>query len=359
MASVASTVNAPGSPQVSPANVTALLKKLPAARGRLSLAVWLALSLVFCAHYVLKTHVGPDSSIAQHADLAASAPFVFRLLLPLALSSVLPHEWLDLATTRITVATMFAFASIWLMPAFMSRLTGHALNAQETNRVRLMLLLMLIAHYTLPRNLKFYYVYDFPAITFYQLTFMALTAASSRQRWLGVLLAAALTANRETVGIAVIHAAAWHVARLPWQGPSTLRRWAPILCQLACAAVAVLLVRKLIAAGLNHPIQASFSWMEGDQLRILANLERMATKHHHGIALLWFGAGAIIWLPRRWQALNSTLKHMLIASTPVFAFFCVVGNFVELRMFSELLPLLAAALAFKAPTSQTRTPGCA
>lgn len=319
----------------------------------------MAIALAFASHYVLKTHVGPDSSIAQHADLAVSAPFVFRLLLPLTLSSVLPHEWLDLAPTRITVATLFTFASIWLMPAFMSRLTGHALNSNEANRARLMLLVMLLAHYTLPRNLKFYYVYDFPAITFYQLTFMALTAATPRQRWLGVLLAATLTTNRETVGVAVVHAAAWHVARLPWQGTSTLRTWAPILCQLACAAVAVLLVRKLISHSMDHPIQASFSWMEGDQLRLLANLERMATKHHHGIALLWFGAGAIIWLPRRWRDLNSTLKHMLIASTPVFAFFCVVGNFVELRMFSELLPLLAAALAFKAPTSQTQTPGCA
>ncbi|WP_058088120.1 hypothetical protein [Aquabacterium parvum] len=317
------------------------------------------LALIFCVHYVVKTHVGPASGIAQHADLNVSAPFVFRFLLPLTLSILLPHDWLDLPSTRIAVATLFAFASIWLMPAFMGRVTGSGLNEKEASRVRLMMLVMLIAHYTLPRNLKFYYVYDFPAITFYQLTFMALTAASPRQRWLGVLLAAALTTNRETVGIAVIHAAAWHVARLPWQGTSTLRTWAPILCQLACAAVAVLLVRKLISHSLDHPIQASFSWMEGDQLRILANLERMATKHHHGIALLWFGAGAIIWLPRRWRALNSTLKHMLIASAPVFAFFCVVGNFVELRMFSELLPLLAAALAFKAPTSQTQTPGCA
>lgn len=320
---------------------------------------WLAMALAFATHYVLKTHLGPDSSIAQHADLNISAPFVFRLLVPLTLANLLPHAWLDLPTTRITVATLFTLASIWLMPSFMMRVTGQSLGRTEVQRARLMLLVMLVAHYTLPRNLKFYYVYDFPAITFYQLTFMALTAASPRQRWLGVLLAAALTTNRETVGIAVVHAAAWHVARLPWQGTSTLRTWAPILCHLACAAVAVLLVRKLISHSLDQPIQASFSWMEGDQLRLLANLERMATKHHHGIALLWFGAGAIIWLPRRWRALNSTLKHMLIASAPVFAFFCVVGNFVELRMFSELLPLLAAALAFKAPTSQTQTPECA
>jgi hypothetical protein len=232
-------------------------------------------------------------------------------------------------------------------------------NGDDANRARLMMLVMLIAHYTLPRNLKFYYVYDFPAIAFYQVVFLALTADSSRVRWLGVPLAAALTANRETVGVAVIHALAWHVAQSPRLSGSNQRVWRDVLWQLACAAASVLIVRKLISASLNHPIQASFSWMEGDQWRLLANLQRMVTKHHHGIALLWFGAGAIIWLPRRWRTFDRPIKHMLIASVPVFVFFCVVGNFVELRMFSELLPLLAAALAFKAPTSQTQTPGCA
>lgn len=322
-----------------------------------SLVVWLVLSLVFAAHYVLKTHVGPDSGIAQHAELSISAPFVFRLLLPLTLSSLLPHDWLDLPAIRIAVATLFVFTSIWLMPAFMARMTGQESSRSDAQRARLMLLMMLIAHFSLPRNLKFYYVYDFPAITFYQLTFLALTA-SPRVRWLGVLLAAFLTLNRETVGVAVVHAFAWHVAQLPAQDRFKPRAWGSWLWPLLLAAVAILAVRKLIAIGLEIPLQASFSWMDGDQPRLLANLERMTTKHHHGITLLWFGAGAIVWLPRRWRALSESLKYLLIASMPVFVFFCLVGNFVELRMFSELLPLLATALAFK-PPSCTQSPGLA
>lgn len=319
---------------------------------------WLAVALAFATHYVLKTHVGPDSSIAQHADLNVAAPFVFRLLLPLTLSSLLPHDWLDLPSTRIAVATLFTFASIWLMPAFMGRVTGSSLNIKDANRVRLMMFLMMVAHYTLPRNLKFYYVYDFPAITFYQVTFLALTSARTSHRWIGIALAGIFTVNRETIGVAVVHALAWHLSHTRTdeerQAP-----WVVWVTHMALAGMAVLVARKLISASLNYPVAASFSWMEGDQLRLLANLERMVTKHHHGIALLWFGAGAIIWLPRRWRTLNTGLQHLLIASVPVFAFFCIVGNFVELRMFSELLPLLAAALAFKAPTSQTRTPECA
>lgn len=124
-------------------------------RRNLNLFTWLVLSLIFCAYYVLKTHVGPNSSIAQHADLNIAAPFLFRLLLPLTLSSLMPHDWLDLPTTRIAVATLFSFASICLMPAFMDRVTGSNLNAKEANRARLMMLVMLVAHYALPRNLMF------------------------------------------------------------------------------------------------------------------------------------------------------------------------------------------------------------
>lgn len=300
----------------------------------------------FAAHYVLKTHVGPDSSIAQHAAFNVNAPFLFRLLLPLTLSSVLPHEWLDLPATRIIVATAFAFLSVWLMPAFMTRMTGQSLSLADERRARLMLLAMLIAHYSLPRNLKFYYVYDFPAIAFYQLTFLVLTA-SPRIRWFGVLLAGVLTLNRETVGVAVVHAVAWRAAQIPAQDWLKARAWGESLWVFLVAAMTVVLVRKVIAVSLGLPLHASFSWMDGDQLRLLANLERMATKHHHGIALLWFGAGAILWLPRRWGILNAPLRHALCASLPVFVFLCLAGNFVELRMFSELLPLMAAALAFR------------
>lgn len=327
--------------------------------GARELLIWLALALVFAMHYVVKTHVGPDSSIAAHASLGIAPPFVFRLLLPWTLSRVLPITWLDLEVTRITVATLFVFASLWLMPAFVARVTRLPLHNGDAQRTRWALLIMLIAHYSLPRNLKFYYVYDFPAITFYQITLLTLTSATPRNRWLGVLLAAVFASNRETVGVAVVHTLAWHLTAARTGGPTRSDSRTMDLVPVMLAGFAVFLVRKLISAKLGHPVQASFSWMEGDQLRLLANLERMATKHHHGIALLWFGAGAIIWLPKRWSGLPPPLQHLLIASAPVFVFYCIVGNFVELRMFSELLPLLAAALAFKAPTSQTQTPGCA
>lgn len=324
-------------------------------KRKTALVLNIILAALFCAYYVLKTHVGANSSIAEHAMLHIEPPFLLRLLLPLTLSFLLPFEWLDLPATRIVVATGFTLASLWMMPTFMARLTGQSLNEQERRRARFMLLAMLVAHYILPRNLKFYYVYDLPAIAFYQLVFLALTAQQNHNRWLGVLLAALFSSNRETVGVAVVHALAWHALQIPSGLRLRLTTWGVRVWQCVAATILILLVRKTTAAWLDYPVQASFSWMEDDQLRVLANLQRMVTKHHHGIALLWFGAGAIIWLPRKWRFLPTGIKRPLVASVPVFVFFCIVGNFVELRMFSELLPLLAAALSFKPTDSNQRS----
>jgi len=313
-------------------------------------------ALALCSYYVLKTHVGPNSLIVNYDSWNVEAPYLFRWLIPQTLTATLPLDWLDATALRIALATLFVMVALRLMPDFLTRITATRLTPQSATRIQWMLLLMLLAHYILPRNLKFYYVYDLPSITFYLMAFLALTSPHTRTRWLGVLITGALSTNRETIGVAVVHAAAWHAmqwaAQQPRDAAKLLQRWAPCVF----ATVAVLAVRQATVMWLDHPPQSSFSWMEGDQWRIIANLERMATKHHHGIALLWFGAGAIIWLPRKWRQLPPMIKAMLVASLPVFLFFCVVGNFVELRMFNELLPVLAAALAFKATTDSSTSP---
>lgn len=143
------------------------------------------------------------------------------------------------------------------------------------------------------------------------MTFLALTSAQTRHRWIGIALTGILTANRETIGVAVVHALAWHLSHMRTRERGQLAPWGTCVAHMALAGTAVFAARKLISAGLNHPIEASFSWMEGEQIRLLANLERMVTKHHHGITLLWFGAGAILWLPRRWRALDQQIRHRM------------------------------------------------
>ena len=313
--------------------------------GRHQATIWLVLCFVFSYYYVTRTHAGDNSSIAQHALLAIEPPFVFRLLLPWALHQILPLEWLDLNYTRTLHASFFSFSSVSLMPSFMARILDRPLTSDECARARLAGFVILIAHFVLPRNLKFYYVYDFPAMTFYQLSFLALTHPSQKRRWVGVAITALFAVNRETVGVAVIHAATWHGEQLLRTKQREFRKWLSVCAPLALSAASVLIARGLISHALSLPAQASFSWMDGEQFRLFANLQRMATKHHHAIAAIWFGAGALIWLPKKWQYFDSRFKALLLASSPVFVFYCIVGNFVELRMFSELIPILAVGLA--------------
>jgi hypothetical protein len=312
-------------------------------KKQISTSYWLLFCVIFSVFYILNNRVGPDSSLLLHAQLKISPPFVFRLLIPWTLNQVLPGEWLDLNATRSIIAAAFSWASILLMPAFVERIIDRPLIAEEKRRLQISIFIVLIAHYLLPRNFKFYYIYDIPAIPFYQITFLCLTDRRTWACWLGVAAAAIFALNRETIGVAVVHAGAWHFIK---SRNSENLKFSQSLPPLILATLCILFTRWSISHAINIPPQSSFSWMDGDQIRLFANLKRIVTKHHHAFAVLWFGAGAFFWLPNRWTYFDDTLKSLLIASMPVFLFFCVVGNFVELRMFSELVPLLAASLAW-------------
>ena len=153
-------------------------------------------TLLMCAYYIVTTHTGPNSFIAEHAAWRIEAPFLFRWLIPWTLSTTIPTHWLDATALRIALATLFVMVALRLMPDFLTRITATRLTPQSATRIQWMLLLMLLAHYILPRNLKFYYVYDLPSITFYLMAFLALTSPNPRTRWLGVLITGALGALR-------------------------------------------------------------------------------------------------------------------------------------------------------------------
>lgn len=300
---------------------------------------------LFSWWYATHSRVGINSVVSAHANLAVEPPFVFRLLMPRLLSWALPHDWLDLEWTRGILAWMFSLASIWAMPLYLARLTGRQLAAREIRMSQMAMLGLLVAHYALPRSLKFYYVYDLPAVWFGMLLFLGLTDHRYPLRALAVALAPLCALNRETAIVAVVHAAAWHWTQTTaamWRQPRT---WPLPWPWLAAAGVAILATRPATAHLLALPTASSFSWTDEGQFRLLANLQRIATKHHHALALLWFGAGAIWWMPKHWRHFNPTIKGMCLASLPPFVLFSLVGNLVELRMFSEFVPLLAAGLA--------------
>lgn len=312
--------------------------------GKKNTYALIACAFLFVWWYVNHTGVSNNSLISAHAQLKIDPPFVFRFLFPKLLALLAPAEWLDTKTLRITFGLGFTLASIWLMPAFCCRVFCHAVDKEQALRVRIALLLVLVAHYALPRPLKVYYVYDLPAVFFLMVMFLMLTDKRHWMQGLAILLAPLMALNRETIVVAPVLAFGWHWAQ---RRQVTRAQFQISLAMLFFTALCIALTRSVTAQVLQIPASSSFSWTEDGTFRLFANLHRIFTKPQHALALLWFGAGAIIWLPRRWRQFSPELKAMLLASTPLFVLYSLAGNIVELRMFSEYVPVLAIGFAWR------------
>jgi hypothetical protein len=254
------------------------------------------------------------------------------------------------------VAGFFLALSLVLMPKYLQRLLGERLDQNMKWRGQTALMAIFIAHYALPRSLKFYYVYDFPAVAFSMILFLGLTAPAASTRLLALAVAPIFALNRETVIIAVLHAGAWYWTHKPEIGvPFKIRITFKTSLLLGAAAILILISRLALNVILVQMAQDNASWIDEGQLRLLVNIHRILTKHHHALALLWFGAGAILWLPQRWRTLPPVIKALMVSSVPPLILFALAGNIVELRMFSEFIPLLASALAFRRQTTSPPT----
>ena len=82
---------------------------------------------------------------------------------------------------------------------------------------------------------------------------------------------------------------------------------------------------------------------EGETLRFLANVRRVINEPRSAgqLLLFVFGAGAIVWLPLFFRKISDQLKLMLLFSIPALLMLLWAGNFVELRIYNEFVPLLA------------------
>lgn len=309
------------------------------------------------ALYLRLASVLPYGMPSQQAVLAVEAPFVYRFLLPWTLGQLLPSSWLDTVALRIAMTSVSVALCFWLFPAYAARALGS--EAGDLNRRRLWvgLAVVLVAHYGVPRPYCFWYIYDIPAIVFYMLTFLAMTRQVGRVDWWCVPMLVVLSLNRETVVVAVFHAAAWHGWRM-WRaggradGVTKLRSMWRVGLPLLAAVAGVLVLRAMLVQWLGLDAASVAYLRDGEQLRIVAGFARMAARPDHALALLLIGAGALVWLPWRWKCLPAALKVLLAASLPALAMFLAVGNVVELRMYSELLPVLGLGLTTHRRTSR-------
>ena len=220
---------------------------------------------------------------------------------------MLPAAWLDTVALRAIVTTAAVAMCLALFPAFAARVLSVPRGLLEERRLWLGLAAVLVAHYGVPRPYCFWYVYDIPAIVFYMLAFLAMTQGPGRVAWWCVPMLAVLSLNRETIVVAVLHAAAWHAWRARQtqsNGPSAVvvESRAPSLLPwalpLVCCLLGIVLVRAAVVHWLGQDAASVVLAKEGEQWRIVAGFARMADRPDHALALLLIGAGALVWLPR-------------------------------------------------------------
>ena len=315
----------------------------------LLLAGLVALVVLF---YLRLASVLPYGQVSQQAQLAVEPPFVYRLLLPWLLGQLLPQAWLDTVVLRTAVTALSVAACFGVFPAYAARVLGSAAGGLRPERLWVGLAVVLVAHYGIPRPYCFWYVYDIPAIAFYMVAFMAMTRHEGRVSWWCVPLLALLSLNRETVVVAALHATAWHLcqprvveAQLLWR-MRALTILKPVALPLVAAIGALFLVRLALVQGMGHGVASVAALHDGEQLRFVAGFARMLSKPDHALALLLIGAGALVWLPVRWRRLPAPVQVLLLASLPALAMFLAVGNVVELRMYGELVPVLALGIGW-------------
>lgn len=297
--------------------------------------------------YLRLASVLPYGQVSQQAALAVDPPFLYRFLLPWTLGQLLPSGWLDTVGLRTVVTIVSVAVCFWIFPAYAARVLGSTVGDLSRHRLWMGLAAVLVAHYGIPRPYCFWYIYDIPAIAFCMVAYLAMTRRQGQVAWWCVPMLAVLSLNRETIVVAVLHAAAWHGWRM-WRDGAGLwanaRAMTRVVLPLLFGLLAVVLVRVGVVHWLGQNAGSVALMSDGEQLRIVAGFTRMLSKPDHALALLLIGAGALVWLPWRWRRLPASLRVMLVASVPALAIFLAAGNVVELRMYSELVPVLGVGL---------------
>jgi hypothetical protein len=306
------------------------------------LVLILLFSAIISYIYVKQATIDPASLIRNQSTFQVPPPFGLRFLLPSIISSVLPFDSYDTDAFRFT----FAFISVALCFVVIQPFERRVLNGNDGALdpvLPLALCLLLLCHYCLSRRLNVYYVYDFPAILFYMISFLLLTSKSPRVTIFGILFTVLFSMNRETIVIAPLHAAALVIFR-DW---STRRQFlARTLAPIVGTLVIIILLRTLLAYSIyGFGLLGTITTYEDETPRFLANVRRVINEPRSEFQLLLFGAGAIVWLPLFFPKISDQLKLMLLFSMPALLMLLWAGNFVELRVYNEFVPLLAVLLS--------------
>lgn len=305
----------------------------------------LVLSLVFALLYLYASVLSENSILSRQARFEVDTPFKFRFVLPYLLGLILTDQQLDAKWLKVFAATLSTTACLVLLPRFFERLTRIKPDSSTVQQLQLGTLTILVLHYCVPRELNIYYFNDLPAIALYLACFLLLTR-SSRIPLSAALVSVAASLNRETVVIALFHAAGFHLTSV-LTPPKAERRRA--LVRLALIGVTIALVRLAVNYVLDSDLTANAVPMVGERMRFAANLDRVLRDNHAAVRLPMIGFGLILWLPLVFWRLPREVRYAHLWSLPPLAVLVWAGNFTELRIYSELVPLWVVSFAWLWP----------
>lgn len=291
------------------------------------------LSILFTAVYIKVAEINSVATTSSLATFDADPPFKFRFILALILNFFFSPQQLNSKSLHFLI-TIFSILLIFnQQQRFTKKLCRNASTETNETTISLALFSILLAHYCIPRSLNFYYIYDIPAILFYFYTFNAITESAPPSLYSPIIILIGFL-NRETLVIALLHATAFNWCNFD----KKIFKNRLLFSLLILAAFGAM--RLAENHFLGNRISDNASTVEGEQIRFLANLSHLKHDGNYRIQLLLLGCGITLWLPIIYKTLSPTLKGMCISTLPALAIFLWTGNFTELRIYNEFVPLI-------------------
>lgn len=276
-------------------------------------------ALLFAKLYFLTTTEWRQARLEQLVAFQADRPFQERVLIP-ALLHIMN------ATTHLPILPIFQVLTVIITLAIL--IAFHVLLRQLIPR-QLAALGALGIVYPMLWNYCVYgpfrSPYDLPAV----LLFICGLIAILKERWLlfyGVFIPGVF--NRETIALLGAAYLLLAVGRSP---PST------ILLHVAAQAV--------IWLSIKYVLGLIFAGNPGDpfQMHLATNIDNIVHLRVLTPLALMYG-GAWLAIPLSWRTQSWVVKRLVWLAPPYYALVALIGNLHELRIYNELVPVVALAL---------------
>jgi hypothetical protein len=300
----------------------------------------LAAAILFSMIYIRYVHPTPEGDIVNAAIFQVPWPFRLRFLLPVTIMHYISRSYAETEIFKTILCSVFVFGLFLMLPTYAARL-----GINHFNRLNglLAFLCVLFAHYYFSNFYDVYYVYDIPGIFFYMVVFLCLTDQRPLPFLIGLPLLVMFSYSRETIVIAVLHAMGYvYFANRDRLLKEKKTRIGLMCVGLICVGLGRLSIIHLLGGDISNQVASYDRGMHA--FRLISNTEILFLRPIYFEQLALIGCGIIVWLPFVYRHLSLTLKHMIICSVPALAALLWAGNYLEIRIYNELVPLMAILL---------------